>query len=205
MSDPATRPVRSKRRIARADLMAMADYAKVRKERRQAIAALKEHRRLEVGPHATFYFENYDTMWMQIHEMLFIERGGEAQIDDELTAYNPLIPQGDELIATLMFEIEEATVRERVLRTLGHVEDTVSFEVAGQVVKAQPVHPGEERTTPKGKTSSVHFLRFRFDEARIRAFRTPGSRLIVGFSHPNYGHLAVLPEAARAALAADFD
>ena len=77
------------------------------------IAAIKQNRRVEVGPFATFYFENYDTMWHQVHEMLHIERGGEAQIADELEAYNPLIPQGDELIATVMFEIEDAGAARR--------------------------------------------------------------------------------------------
>ncbi len=71
----------------------------------------KRHRRLEVGPDCTFYFENFETMWNQVHEMLFIEKGGEAQIADELSAYNPLVPKGRELVATVMFEIDDPVRR----------------------------------------------------------------------------------------------
>ena len=84
----------------------------------------KKLRRLEVGPHACFYFENYDTMWMQVHEMLLIEKGGEDQIPDELRAYNSLIPQGQELVATVMLEIEDALQRARTLARLPEAADT---------------------------------------------------------------------------------
>src|SRR3546814_3877920 len=95
--------------ITRADILDMADYAKVRAEKRRALVETKRNRRVPLGPYATFYFESYETMWQQVHEMLFIERGGEAQIPDELEAYNPLIPQGRELVATMMFKSEEHT------------------------------------------------------------------------------------------------
>lgn len=199
--DPATR----KRRITPADLMAMPAYGKERKARRSAIAELKRHRRIEVGPFATFHFENYETMWMQVHEMLFIEGGGAAQVPGELDAYNPLLPQGRELIATLMFEIEDAIVRANTLARLGHVEDTVTIEIGGRAIKGETIEGDEERTTEEGKTSSVHFLRFRFDDQSARLFRTSGARAVLGFSHSNYGHLAVVPEATRAALAEDLD
>src|SRR6185437_1915776 len=101
-----------KRRITRADIMPLADYTRERAERRRRITEVKRKRRVAVGPFATFYFENYETMWQQIHEMLYIEKGGEEQIEDELRAYNPLIPQGNELVATVMFEIDDAVRRD---------------------------------------------------------------------------------------------
>src|SRR5882762_3468567 len=94
--------------ITRADIMAMPEYGAIRGDQRRRMAEVKRLRRLDVGPYSTFYFENYDTMWHQIHEMLFVEKGGEAQIQDELEAFNPLIPNGDELVATVMFEVPDA-------------------------------------------------------------------------------------------------
>ena len=111
-----------KRRITRADIIPLDEYTRTRRERRKAVTELKKKRRVEVGPFATFYFESYETMWHQIHEMLYIEKGGEQQISDELEAYNPLIPQGQELIATVMIEIEDPMRRARVLATLGGIE-----------------------------------------------------------------------------------
>ncbi len=194
--------------ITRDDIMALDAYGKVRVESRKRISAMKENRRVSVGPYATFYFENRDTMLHQIHEMLYIEKGGEGQIADELSAYAPLVPNGHELVATLMIEIEEENLRRRELARMGHIEDDISFtvEASGErvVVKAVP-EDDEERTTPEGKTSSVHFLHFPFDAAAIALFRKPDSRVTLGIDHPNYGHMAVLPAAVKAALAADFD
>lgn len=194
---------RDLRRITRDDIWPMDRYALQRREKRQAAVALKRDRRLHVGPFATFHFENFDTMWLQVHEMLFIEKGGEAQIDDELGAYNPLIPQGRELVATLMFEIEEPVRRARELARLGGIEDQVVLSVGGQRVVAAP-EGDVERTRADGKTSSVHFLRFPFSDAEVAAFRDPATQVTLGFDHPNYGHMAALPATLRAALAADF-
>ena len=192
-----------KRAIAKSDVLSMAEYAKVRKERRSAIVALKKHRRLEVGPFAIFLFESWDTMWLQIHEMLHIEKGGEEQVQGELDAYNPLIPQGNELTATVMFEIDDPLRRARVLGRLGGVEETAFIEVGGERIPGEP-EEDQDRTTAEGKASSVQFVRFRFSPAQIARFRTPGAQVIVGFTHPEYGHLAVMPEAVRDALAKDF-
>jgi hypothetical protein len=192
------------RAITRADILPMTDYAKIRKQRRAALVAEKRQRRIEVGPFATFHFESYATMWLQVHEMLYIEKGGEAQIADELAAYNPLIPQGNELVATFMIEIEDANRRARELAKLGGIENTVSFSFGGKVVHAVP-ETDVERTKADGKTSSVHFLHFPFTASEIAAFRTPGTQVMLGLAHPNYGHIAVLPEATRQLLAEDFD
>ena len=194
-----------RRALTRADIMDMADYAKVRAAKRAAIAALKRHRRLAVGPFATFHFESYETMWMQVHEMLHIERGGEEQIAGELEAYNPLIPRGDALIATLMLEIDDPTRRERELYRLAGIEDTIRLEVGGTAVAAQPIEDEVARTSEDGKTSSIHFLRFPFPPAVAARFRTPGARVQLGIDHPAYGHLAIMSEETRAALAEDLD
>jgi hypothetical protein len=191
------------RTLTRADLMPVDAYAKVRKERRQALLEKKKHRRLEVGPVASFLFESYDSMWLQVQEMLYIERGGDAQIDDELAAYNPLIPRGDELVATVLFEIDEPQRRKSFLGRLGGVEETAFLSFAGETVDGKP-EADMDRTTADGKASAVQFLHFRFTPEQIAKFRTPGTQIVLGFRHAAYAHMAVMPEAVRAALAEDF-
>lgn len=194
----------AKRVLTRDDIMPMAEYAALRRGRRQTISALKKQRRIEVGPFATFYFENYETMRHQVHEMLYVEKGGEAQIADELSAYNPMIPQGSELVATIMLEIDDPARRATVLARLGGIEDHVFLEVAGERVAGTP-DPTRENTSPDGKASSVQFVWFRFTPEQIARFKIVGARIIVGFDHSNYAHMAVMPEPVRAALAEDFD
>ncbi len=193
-----------KREITPDDLMPAAEYAKVRAVRRQAVVARKQNRRLEVGPVATFHFEDYDSMWLQVQEMLYIERGGEAQIADELSAYNPLIPNGRELVATVLFEIDDPVRRKTLLARLGGIEDTAFVRVAEGTVKGVP-EADIDRTSADGKASAVQFIHFPFTPTQISKFRLPGAQIIVGFTHPAYGHMAVMPESVRAALADDFD
>jgi len=194
----------NRRRLTREDILPLAEYAAIRDDRRKRITEIKRRRRVEVGPFATFYFENYETMRHQVQEMLHIEQGGDAQIADELAAYNPLIPQGTELVATVMFEIDDPARRASVLARLGGIEHDVFLEIAGQRVRGEP-DPTRENTSPEGKASSVQFLRFPFTEGQIARFKTPGTPVIAGFDHPNYGHMAVLPEPVRAALSEDLD
>ncbi len=194
----------AKHEITRADILPMADYTAARKERRRALAAVKKHRRLEVGPVCTFYFENFETMWNQIHEMLFIEKGGEAQIADELSAYNPLIPKGRELVATAMFEIDDPVRRGALLAKLGGVEQTAFIRIGGETINGVP-EEDVDRTSAAGKASSVQFIHFPFTDEQVAAFRGAGAEVVLGFSHPEYAHMAVLPEAVRQALAGDFD
>jgi hypothetical protein len=194
----------AKHEITRADIMPLDEYAKVRRERRRALTDVKRHRRIGVGPHATFYFENYDTMWLQIHEMLYIEKGGEDQIADELTAYNPLIPKGGELVATLMFEVEDETQRRALLARLGGVEDFIELSVGDDVIKAE-AETDVDRTTADGKASAVHFVHFALTESQIARFRDRSVRVTLGITHPAYGHLAILSDETRTALAGDFD
>jgi hypothetical protein len=147
------------RQVTPADLMPDADYAKVRRERRAELLPVKRLRRVPLGPVCTFYFESYETMLFQIQEMLLTEKGGAAQVPDELAAYNPLIPQGSELVATVMFEIEDPVRREAILARLGGVDDQFFLQVGGARILGLP--EGDiERTREDGKTSSVHFLRF---------------------------------------------
>ena len=190
--------------ITPADLLDYAAYAAVRPERRRAIAARKRDRRMEVGPFVTFYFECHATMLMQIQEMLHIEKGGAAQIPDELAAYNPLVPNGHELVATFMIEIDDPVRRANVLARLGGIEETVFLRVGGETIRAA-AEADQDRTSEDGKASSVQFVHFPFTQAQIAAFRAPGTEIVLGLDHPNYRHMAVLPETVRAELADDFD
>jgi hypothetical protein len=193
----------NQRKILESDILSQADYAAKRSELRAASIARKKNRRVEVGPFATFYFENYDAMWLQVQEMLRIEKGGAEQIAGELEAYNPLIPQGDELIATMMLEIEDANRRDRTLRTLGGIEEKIFMDIAGNRVTATPTEY-EDRTTPDGKTSSIHWLRFKLTPEQIAKFKSGEGSVVLGVEHGNYGHMAVVPPATRSELAGDF-
>ena len=189
--------------LTRNDIMPMADYEKVRKAKRTEITQVKKNRRVEVGPFATFYFENRETMWHQIHEMLFIEKGGEEQIADELAAYNPLIPNGRELVATVMIEIDDERRRRTVLGRLGGFEETMFIRFGDHEVKGVP-EDDVDRTTADGKASSVQFIHFPFTDAEAAAFKDFGAgEAVIGIGHENYAHMAVMPAAVRAALAGD--
>ena len=193
-----------KRQIERADIMPMAQYAKLRTDKRREMRPIKDRRRISVGPYATFYFENYDTMWHQVHEMLFIEKGGEEQIADELEAYNPLIPQGRELVATVMFEIDDPDRRTRFLSGLGGVEEMMSLEIDGRTVRSV-AEQDVDRTSAAGKASSVQFVHFPLTAADAAKLKEPEARIVVGIDHPKYRHMAVMPEEMRRELAGDVD
>ncbi len=193
-----------KHEITRSDILPMEQYAEERSERRSQMAALKKNRRVAVGPDASFYFENYDTMWYQVHEMLHVERGGEEQIADELEAYNPLIPKGNELVATLMFEINDPDRRNRVLSALGGVESTIALTIDNERISAV-AEDDVERTKADGKTSSVHFLHFPMTAPQVEKFKQPNSRVLLSIDHQEYAHMTVLPEAVRASLSDDLD
>jgi len=190
--------------ITAADILPRADYARIRAERRRRIAAIKRNRRVEVGPFVTFHFENYDTMLHQVHEMCWIENGGPEQVPDELAAYNPLVPKGSELVATFMIEIDDVERRKRLLARLGGIEETAFIRVFGETIQGVP-ETDQDRTTAEGKASSVQFVHFPFTPSQIARFRTPGAEVVLGLSHANYGHMAVVPEAVRAELSRDFD
>ncbi|WP_025897499.1 DUF3501 family protein [Sneathiella glossodoripedis] len=191
------------RKIERSDILPMAEYEKQRNDLKKKLIEIKRDRRVAIGPHATFYFENYDTMWAQVHEMLFIERGGEDQIVDELAAYNPLIPQGKELVATFMIEIDDPVQREQTLYSLGYIEDKIYMSVNGKKTLAVP-EMDVDRTTEDGKTSAIHFLHFNLSEDQINAFKKEGAEIIIGIEHDSYAHMTKLNEATRRSLSNDF-
>jgi hypothetical protein len=192
------------RAITRTDILPPERYAAERAAHRRRVSELKRNRRIEVGPFVTFYFESYETMWLQVQEMLHIERGGEAQIADELAAYNPMIPDGSELSATVMIEIEDAERRHAMLSRLGGIEHKMFLTIAGESVRGV-ADPTRENTSPEGKASSVQFLKFPLTPAQKDKFRAPGAQVVVGIDHENYGHMAVMPEQVREALAADLE
>lgn len=193
----------AKHEITAADIN-LTNYAAERKDRRARISAYKRDRRVEVGPFICFYFESYETMRHQVHEMLYIERGGDPQMADELAAYNPLVPKGREFVATMMIEIADPDRRSRELFRLGHVEDAISISIDGEEVKAV-LEGDQERTDERGKTSSVHFLHFPFTPAQAEKFKQPGTKAVLNVAHANYAHMAMIPEVTRAALAQDLD
>ena len=185
------------------DILAPEEYARNRAEWKRKIAAIKRDRRVAVGPYVTFYFESRDTMWLQVQEMIYIEKGGMAQAKDELEAYNPLIPNGSELIATFMIEIDDPIRRKNVLDSMGGIEETAFLRVGGETIKGAP-EADQDRTTAAGKASSVQFVHFSFNAAQVAAFRSGDTEVVLGFTHPRYGHMAVMPDVVRRALARDF-
>jgi hypothetical protein len=193
-----------KHNLTPGDILAPEDYAKIRAESRKKISERKRNRRVDVGPYITFYFENYETMWNQVHEMVYIEKGGLEQVAQELEAYNPLIPKGQELVATFMIEINDPERRKHILGNLGGIEESVFLSTGGERTLGVP-EADQDRTRADGKASSVQFVHFPFTPPRIEAFRRPGAQVTLGFTHPAYGHIAILPEVVRAELAGDFD
>lgn len=191
-----------KTEIRREDIMPMDEYAGVRRERAKSLAEAKKSRRIELGPSCTFYFESYDTMWFQIHEMLYIEKGGGDQIAGELEAYNPLIPKGHELVATVMIEIGDPDRRAALLAKLGGFEETITLTLSGDVIQGV-AEVDIDRTTADGKASSVQFLRFPFNDDQAKLFREESTDIVLAIGHPEYRHMAGMPSDVRAALAAD--
>ena len=130
------RPMKQKQKITTADIVDRETYGRERQERRQRLSVAKKSRRLRVGPDAVFLFENFATMLAQVQEMLWIENGGDEQLADELAAYNPLIPQGQELVATLMLDFPNPAKRDRELRRLSDIENRIYFKIGNFTVSS---------------------------------------------------------------------
>ena len=194
---------KNKKEIQKSDIMPLDIYVKQRKELRKNIVEFKKDRRISVGPYATFYFESYETMLAQVQEMLYIEKGGEEQLNDELTAYNPLIPNGKELVATLMFEIDNPISRAAFLSKVGGIENNIFMNIDGKVVKAIP-EEDVDRTSAEGKASSVQFVHFKFDDQQIEKFKSGSSKIEVGIDHIEYSHSARLNDISIKSLSDDF-
>ena len=195
---------KEKREIQKQDILPLDLYTKQRKELRKNIVEFKKYRRISLGPYATFYFESYETMLAQIQEMLYIEKGGEGQLKDELEAYNPLIPNGKELIATLMFEIDNPVSRATFLGKVGGIEEKVFMKIDGDIVNAVP-EEDVDRTSAEGKASSVQFIHFKFNEQQIEKFKSGLKEVEVGINHSEYSHTTKLSNLSVKSLSADFN
>ena len=194
---------REKREIKKEDIMPLEVYIKSRRELRKNIVEFKKDRRVALGPYATFYFESYETMLAQVQEMLYIEKGGDEQLKDELAAYNPLVPNGKELTATLMFEIDNPVSRAAFLSKIGGIEDKVFMKVEGEKIKAIP-EEDVDRTSSEGKASSVQFIHFKFTDKQIEKFKN-SSEIEIGIDHSEYSHLTKLADVTIKSLSADFN
>jgi len=194
---------KEKREIQKSDIMPLDAYIKDRKELRKNIVNFKKNRRVPLGPYATFYFESYETMLAQVQEMLYIEKGGDEQLHDELIAYNPLIPNGKELTATLMFEIDNPISRATFLGKVGGIEEMVFMKINGETVKAVP-EEDVDRTSAEGKASSVQFIHFNFTDEQIQKFKSSDVNIELGMDHKEYSHTTKLSKENIASLSEDF-
>lgn len=188
---------RNARTITAADILPLDRYELIRNDKKQEALLRKKLTRMGVGPHATALFETWDSMWLQVQEMLRIEKGGDDQLVDELSAYDPMVPKGRELTCTLLFEIEDPVRRDAFLRTIGGVEDHISLQVGSQVIRARPEGDVERTRESDGKASAVHFLHFDFDNAAIAAWKSGEGNAMLVIDHPNYGHAAIISSDSR--------
>ena len=195
---------REKREIQKEDIIPLDVYTEKRRELRKNIVDYKKNRRVALGPYATFYFESYETMLAQVQEMLYIEKGGDEQLQDELSAYNPLIPNGKELTATLMFEIDNPISRAAFLGKVGGIEETVFMKINGEKIKAVP-EEDVDRTSVEGKASSVQFIHFNFTDDQIEKFQSNSLEIELGIDHKEYSHSTKLSKENIASLSADFN
>ena len=193
---------REKREILKEDIMPLDVYTKSRKELRKNIVNFKKDRRIALGPYATFYFESYETMLAQVQEMLYIEKGGDEQLKDELVAYNPLIPNGKELTATLMFEIDNPVSRAAFLSKVGGIEERVFIKIDSEMIKGIP-EEDVDRTSVEGKASSVQFIHFEFNDEQIEKFKSDGVEVEIGIDHKEYSHTTKLSITNISSLSAD--
>ena len=194
---------KEKRQIEKEDLMLSDAYVDSRKKIRKDLVEFKKNRRIALGPYATFYFESFETMLAQIQEMLYIEKGGDEQLKDELIAYNPLVPNGKELTATLMFEIDNPISRSAFLGKVGGIEKNIFIKIDNEAVKAVP-EDDVDRTSVEGKASSVQFIHFRFNDSQINKIKSGNSSIELGIDHKEYAHTTKLTDDNIKSLSADF-
>ncbi|MDA8918262.1 DUF3501 family protein [Candidatus Pelagibacter sp.] len=194
---------KEKRQIEKDDLISADIYAESRKQIRKDLVEFKKNRRISLGPYATFYFESFETMIAQVQEMLHIEKGGDEQLKDELIAYNPLVPNGKELVATLMFEIDNPLSRGAFLGKVGGIEEKIFMKIDNEEVKAVP-EADVDRTSAEGKASSVQFIHFEFNDNQITKFKSGDVSVEIGIDHKEYSHTTKLSENTIKSLAADF-
>ena len=189
--------------IQKEDIIPLDVYTEQRKELRKKIVEFKKDRRIPLGPYATFYFESFETMLAQVQEMLYIEKGGDEQLKDELNAYNPLVPNGKELTATLMFEIDNPISRAAFLGKVGGIEEKVYLKINGDLIKAVP-EEDVDRTSAEGKASSVQFIHFKLTDDQIISFKSNTSQIEIGIDHREYSHSTKLNKQTIKSLSMDF-
>ena len=194
---------KTEKKVTENDLMPLEQYSKNRKQLRKNLIKFKKNRKIPLGPCATFYFECYETMLAQIQEMLYIEKGGSDQLKDELSAYNPLIPKGNELVATLMFEIDNALSREEFLSKVGGIDEKVFIKINGEIINSTS-EKDVDRTSSEGKASSVQFIHFNFTNEQIIKFKNFDNEVILGINHNLYNHTTKISGYTRKALIKDF-
>jgi len=195
---------KQQREVTKSDLMSLEEYSKKRKVIRKEIVNYKKNRRIPLGPYANFYFESYETMKAQIQEMLYIEKGGDEQLKDELAAYNPLVPNGKELVATLMFEIDNPLIRTEFLNKIGGIENKIFFKVGNQKIQSIPEND-VDRTSAEGKASSVQFVHFKFTDDQIASFKNLENEVLIGIDHNVYNHTVTLSSEVKKNLLEDFN
>ena len=195
---------RDTHQITKDDIISLADYELIRKEKRQESILRKKFRRIAIGPHATIQFESWESMWLQIQEMLRIEKGGDEQLVDELAAYNPMVPNGSEFTGTLMFEIDDEIRRTAFLKNLGEVDQHIHLVIDGEKITAEP-EQDIDRTRSDGKASAVQFVHFALSDEQIKRWKSMEGQVMVQIDHPNYGHAAIISDECRRDMARDLD
>ncbi len=189
-------------KLKKEELYSLEEYARIRPEFRRKVMAHKKERIVPIGPHATLHFESRLTMHYQVQEMLRAERIFEPdEIQEELDAYNPLIPDGGNWKATLMIEYDDPEVRKEKLRELKGIEQAVWVQV-GEHPRVHPIANEDLERETEDKTSSVHFLRFELSPEMV-ADAKAGAPIRVGIDHPRYRYETTVPETVRKSLVAD--
>ncbi|MBK5963717.1 hypothetical protein CCR95_06360 [Thiocystis minor] len=190
--------------LTRDDLYSLEQYAQVRGDFRARVMAHKKHRQVAIGAYAALYFEDRLTMQYQIQEMLRVERIFESQgIQDELDAYNPMVPDGANWKATFMIEYEDAEERREALARLRGIEDRVWVRIAG-CDRVYAIADEDLEREGATRTSAVHFLRFELSAPMIAALQE-GAALSIGIDHPEYSHRTDVTPAVRASLISDLE
>ena len=189
--------------INKSDILNRDQYKAQRKNLREKMVLRKKNRRLDIGPYITIYFENRDTILHQINEMVYIENGGDEQVKDEILAYKSLIPNGKELVATLMVEIDSPKKRADFLGKMGGFEENLDVIVNSKVIKGNP-ESDVERTTAEGKASSVQFVHFEFDEESINEFKSTNKDVAITINHKDYKHSTIMNQETKDELSKDF-
>ena len=194
---------KEKRQIEKEDIIPADVYANNRKQIRKELFEFKKNRRVALGPYATFYFESFETMLAQVQEMLHIEKGGDEQLKDELVAYNPLVPNGKELTATLMFEIDNPVSRAAFLGKVGGIEEKAFMKIDNEIIKGSS-EEDVDRTSAEGKASSVQFIHFKLNNDQISKFKSSSMKIELGIDHKEYSHTTKLTEDSVKSLSTDF-